>query len=249
MANRWIFLCIAFINKNISISIDNQMKLTERLPPNHLHSLATLKQISLHWNSNLGFVFPEKFTALNIYSISNRSLDAYTCGENGDLYAWNVKDWRLNITTSEKAGAVNDDIIPISRESSYRICDSRSHLNLIPRFDFNPALEMCHKINGKMFFNEKSFVELVNLAGKQEGVGSVKAMFFWLPFTDNKGEGVFRNIYTNKTFDNIDKYWSDGQPNGGDTQNNLIWDSLASERGLWDLKDVPDYFRDFLQKK
>ena len=233
-SNRWIFLCIVLSNNNISISLDKQVKLTSTLEDNQIQTLAGLKHIQLSWyNEFMHFHFAEKFTFFNIHS-NAKPLVELNCGESGDLYAWDTGDWRL---VNRARGS--ETLPPTSQESTYRICESQFQLLSLPPLYFHPALKICNSINGKMFYADNVFVELIGLEATRLG----KDRHFWVPFTDEVEEGVFRNVYTNATFDNISQFWSVGQPNGGRSDSNLSWKPKVATGGLWDVSDEHDHSR------
>ena len=49
---------------------------------------------------------------------------------------------------------------------------------------------------------------------------------YWLPYTDETEEGIFKNIFTNSNFNN--SLFVEGYPKGGKQKNHLIWDTGLS---------------------
>ena len=196
-------------------------------------SLAGLQGINVYWSrfNLLKKIFPEKFTLFGIYS--NVKPDDLNCGDIGDLYAWNIKGWKFYEETY-----INKSIIPVSRESSYRICDSQFKLITLPAQYFHPSLELCSRVGGEMFYEENIFQELVDLEGSRFG----SPTSFWIPYSDQKDENVWRNVYSDERLTSTgDRFWARGQPNGGKTQNYLEWS--PDKEGVWDITDKADVFR------
>ena len=164
---------------------------------------------------------PEKFTLINIHS-NKGSPDNHQCGESGDLYAWNIDDWKLYESGKEQ-------IISISQESIYIISENLAKLKYLPLLPFYTALELCYKMNGHMYYENKAFFELNLLEGLR--FGPIKV---WTPFTDLLEEGQFRNIFNNKTFQDISRFWLEQEPNGGRSENFVGLHSDGSSIGLYD---------------
>ena len=164
---------------------------------------------------------PEKITLINIHS-NKGSPDNYQCGERGDLYAWNINDWKLYESGEEK-------IVSISQESIYMISENLAKLKYLPLLPFYTALELCNKMNGHMYYEDKAFFELILVEGLRSGYISV-----WTPFTDLLEEGQFRNIFNNETFQDISRFWLEQEPNGGRSENFVGLHSDGSSIGLYD---------------
>ena len=181
---------------------------------------------------------PEKFTLINIHS-NKGSPDNHQCGESGDLYAWNIDDWKLYESGKEQ-------IISISQESIYIISENLAKLKYLPLLPFYTALELCNKMNGHMYYENKAFFELNLLEGLR--FGPIKV---WTPFTDLLEEGQFHNIINNETFEDISRFWLEQEPHGGKSENFVGLYSNGSIIGLED--DNPyqrrsrekDYFNHF----
>ena len=190
-SNSWVHVCFQFnlLDQNIiSIAINNKMKHKANLGDTHQTVLSSLKSINIWMEKELhGNRYLEKITLINIYNL-DKDADGITCGESGNIYKWAANDWTINATQK--------DFEPtITTESTHIICTKDTKLVKLPELDFQDAVESCSKVNGRMFFEEDSFRELIFLEGERNEEKS----YFWIPFTDVYEEGILRNIYNNAT--------------------------------------------------
>ena len=228
--HRWIFICVLLNKTQIKISMDNHVWVETNLDG---YVMETLEGITFDWNYKYIKYkeIPEKLTLINIHS-NKRSPDLYQCGERGDLYAWNIDDWKLYESDEEK-------VVTKSIESFYMISDHRNKLKYLPPFPFFTSLGMCMKINGYMYYEENIFFELNLVEGLH--LGPIKV---WTPFTDVLEEGTFRNIINNKTYHNISRLWNFAQPNGGDIENFVALYTDGDSIGLSDTNHNKKRTRD-----
>ena len=135
-----------------------------------------------------------------------------------------MKDWQ-----DVAGGNANAPLTAL--ESTHRVCQVSNKPKLkvfmLPKLNFAQSQSLCGKIKGSLFYEDKIFVELMLMEQQRSG----KGLFIWIPYTDVAEEGTWRNVYTNLTFVDMEKYLEPGQPNGGTTDNCMSWDS---EGGLWD---------------
>ena len=220
-SNSWIFLCLSYdpVKQEISLGLDNTIAFSHKIENSRIKFPASVEKLDIWWENIFDYTtFPDKFTQLNIHS-NQRSVDKFLCGEPGDLYAWSVAGWNSRVGDRSLA-------ILTSQESTYQTCQAHFQVYSIPGHGFYDAMTMCREINGNLFFEDTVFQELILL--EEERLKRKK--IWWIPYTDDHEEGVFRNVYTNSTFNNITEYYTLGEPNGGTSQSCLIW-FLG---GLWD---------------
>ena len=232
MSNSWIFLCISLniLKQEISLAISNKIVFFHKFDKTLMKVPQDIKKLSIWWNNEvLGFKFPEKITLLNIYS-NDRKLDKFECGEPGDLYSWNVEGWQNRVRNQNLT-------LLISQESTYQTCKAQFQVYALPRLNHNVSLEICAKINGNQFYENTVFQELRSLEQKRDGQRGM----FWIPYTDDKEEGVWRNVYNDSTFTNITEYFALGQPNGKRWDNSLACNS----KGLWDVPGLSKKYSSF----
>ena len=226
VSNRWIFTCLSFdiLNQEISYGIDNQVLFNQKLDKSK--APYDVQNVSIWWeNGILDFTFPEILTLVNIHT-NDRTVDKYACGEPGDLYSWKVEGW-INADDEQNFALLT------SQESTYQICQAKFQVYSLPELNLLNAMKTCENINGNLYFGDKEFIELVNLEGNKYK----KAISIWIPYTDEKEEGVFVDLYSNATFQNIEEHFLPGQPNGGRTENCLI-----EFKGMRDFNCVKDCF-------
>ena len=222
MTNSWIFLCMSWnsLDQAVSFAISNKIVFSHKLKYSLQIAPKNVQKISLWWGSLLGvFTLPDKFALLNIHS-KVKELDKHVCGEPGDLYHWQVEGW-TNI------GWEQNLTLPTSIESTHLICQSQFQVYSLPKLNYFDALRTCRQINGNQYYENMVFQEFLNLEQQRN-----KVIDFWVPYTDDKEEGVWRSIYNDSDVVNLTKYFTLGQPNGGNTSNILCGDVSY---GLWDI--------------
>ena len=135
----------------------------------------------------------------------NKSVDAYNCGEPGDLYAWNATSWK-----NEKSNTT----VKITKQIKQLVCANKAVL-ILPAKTFNDSLKNCSAVTGGNLFNVEhaEFLEII----RQHLEPKVN---FWLPFTYKEEEGSFVNIYTNSSFNNS-LFFPFGRP-GPSTKENYV---------------------------
>ena len=233
ISNIWIFICMGFdlVKQEISFGIANKIVFHYK----HATSLIALhdvNNVNIWWEDHFNDIkFPEKFSLFNIHS-NDRTVDKFKCGEPGDIYSWNVEAWKNSI--NEK-----NTTFTVSKESTYQTCQASFQVYALPKLRFSNSVKLCNKVNGEMYYEDPSLMELAHLEGYRNKKKWETTYPFWLPYTDEDEEGVFRNIFTNSIFENLTSYASIGQPNGGRKENCLYW----SPYGLWDMScEVTNYF-------
>ena len=93
------------------------------------------------------------------------------------------------------------------------------------------ALSSCTAINNGTLFNgdHLDFLENINLLGSIE---------YWMPYTDVKVEGEFRNFYDPaKLFDATLFY--PGEPNGGKSENYIYYKTVQKGAGTVYVMEQP----------
>ena len=228
--NCWIYLCMSFdlLKQEISLGIANNSVFRHKLEDSQIKAPADVQKISIWWEDEIfGVRFPEKITLINIHS-NDRKVDKFKCGEPGDIYSWKMEGW--------KSGKQNLALLT-SLESNYQTCQSIFQIHILPKLYFYDALKMCKNILGSMYYEDTVFEELTYLKGNKK---PFTELGFWIPYTDEKGEGVFRNVYSNSTFKNITEYFMLGQPNGKGYENCLNFKLRSA--GLWDSTCLENYF-------
>ena len=220
--NRWIFICISLdhLNQEMSIGLANKVAFSHKIENSLIKLPVDVQKLYIWWeNVFRGITVPDKFTLLNIHN-NNRRVDRFQCGEPGDLYSWKVDGW-----TSMLGG--KSLTLLTSKESTHQTCQGQSQVYALPELHFYDAMKKCSKIFGHLYFEDLAFQELVLL---EENRNTKPHLSFFIPYTDEKDEGVYRNEYTGSTFINISEYFLLGEPNGGSSQSCLAW-FLG---GLWD---------------
>ena len=208
VSNRWLFTCISFdlLNQEIAIGLDNNFFFGHKLEDLDIRAPHDVQYVNIWWeNEYLGIKFPEKFTLLNIHS-NDRNVDQFKCGESGDLYAWNVEGWT-------SIGQKENPNLLTSKESTYKACQSQFQVNALPRLNMDDSVKLCNKTNGQLYFEDTVFHELRDLEGYSKDIK------YWIPYTDEQEEGVFRNLYSKEIFENVSAYFRAGQPNGNHADN------------------------------
>ena len=213
ISNSWIFTCVAFdlLTQEISLGIGNTVLYNQKLDTSKTNIPYNVQNISIWWeNGILDFKFPDKLTFVNIHT-NDRTVDKYACGEPGDLYSWKVEGW---------INADDEQNLPLltSKESTYQICQAKFQVYSLPELNLYNAMKICKNINGNLYYEDTKFNELVNLEGKKKK----KALSVWIPYTDEKDEGVFVDVYSASIFENIAEHFLPGQPNGARSENCLI---------------------------
>ena len=135
----------------------------------------------------------------------NKSVEAYSCGEPGDLYAWNATSWNNKQINSTKN---------ITKQIKQLVCANKDVL-ILPRKSLSESLKYCSSITGGNLFQgaHEDFLEIIR---QPTGLNE-----FWLPYTDGAELGSFINIYSNSSF-NVSLF-AYGEPNGGNNFNSLFW--------------------------
>ena len=139
-----------------------------------------------------------------------KSVDAYSCGEPGDLYAWNASSWKNEQSNST---------VKITQHIKQLVCANKDVL-ILPSKSFSESLKACSEITGgKMYYEDHDdFLKIPR---------SKAYITKWLPFTDEAGEGSFMNIYSNAPFNM--SLFAPGEPKGGNKCNFLYWYSRNNE--------------------
>ena len=214
-SNNWVFICITvdLFNQEISLAISNTIvfqKVRSDIQIPH-----DVQKVEISWLN-----FPEKLTLINIHS-TERTEDKFICGEPGDLYSWNLKGWH-------NEGSKPNDTLLTSKELTYQICNTLLPVYVLPKMSFLHGIKMCKSMGGIMYYEHTAFEELMQL--EEEGK-PLAEMGVFIPYTDEKEEGVFRHVNTGKPLKNITDYFMRGQPNGGRQENCLVLNSIR----LWDV--------------
>ena len=234
ISNGWIFTCFTFdiLNQEISFGIANKVLFSQKLDTSQTKVPYDVKDASIWWlNGLLDFTFPEKLTLFNIYN-NDKTVDKYTCGEPGDIYAWKVDGWNVEGWKSIDDG--QNLTILTSQESTNQACQSKFQVYSLPELNLYNAMKTCENINGNLYFDfDTKFNELVYLEGNKKS----KAISVWIPYTDEIEEGVFVDVYSDKIFENIEETFLLGQPNGARSENCLI-----EFKGMRDFNCVKDCF-------
>ena len=224
ITNRWVFFCLSLdlLNQTVSIAISNKVVFSKNLNISKTKAPNDVRKLNIWWqNKYYGLSIPEKFTMLNIYN-NYKNLDKFMCGEPGDLYAWNLKEWESRVEGHNSTPRT-------SMESTFQICQTEFQVYTLPELNYSDALKTCSKMHGNQYYENKAFQEIRNLKVKQNN--------FWVPYTDTREEGVWRNVYNNSNVIDFTEHFVPGQPNGGKLENFLVWDEL----GLWDVRARFDY--------
>ena len=235
ISNSWIYVCIEFdtLNQEMLLALANKVVFQQNLKTLGMIVPNNLDKLKIWWdNTFFDVTFPDKISLLNIHS-NDRPVDKFKCGEPGDLYSWNVEDWKSGV------GDKNLTLLT-SQESKYQACQADFQVYALPGMNFHDSKKTCESTNGYMYFEDTIFQELIHL----EGVRNIKSKFwgamhpFWIPYTDEEEEGDFKNVYSNRTLTIMKDLFLKGQPNGGHIENCLQWSSV----GLWDSDCVNKYF-------
>ena len=206
-SNRWLFACLSFdlVKQELAFSLDNRNLTLSKLGNSTVADFENASQLKIWWdNTYLEFQYPEKLSLVNIFSRDNLDAGDIECSEQGDIYAWKASDW------------ASEEDLTIDFDSTQKICTKQATFLALPYTNFGTAFSACSRFKGQIFYEEDMFKELASL-GKKVSSNTV----FWLPFTDLVEEGNFLHLYTNETFDSIDEYYFDGEPDGGDSENCL----------------------------
>ena len=126
---------------------------------------------------------------------------------------WEAMRWdQVGGTNDLVTGAIN------VKEICTKISEEPVTLPLI--WNFNTALETCKKLgSGKITgFSQTeniSEVDFLTIYGKEYK----DCEYFWTPYSDEKEEGRYREVYTGEEISSFD--WESGQPNGDRMENIL----------------------------
>ena len=216
ITNRWIFFCLSLdlLNQTVSLAISNKVVFFQNL--NISKTKADVRKLNIWWqNEAYDLSIPEKFTMLNIHS-NYKNLDKFMCGEPGDLYAWNLKEWESRVEG-------HNSTLRTSMESTFQICQKEFQVYTLPELNYFDALKTCSQMHGNQYYENKAFQEMRSLKANQNK--------FWVPYTDTREEGVWRNVYNDSNIIDFTEHFVPGQPNGGKLDNFLLWDDV----GLWDI--------------
>ena len=233
VSNKWIFICIAFdlLNQEISIRITAEIVFFHKLESTQIRAPYHVRYVNIWWEDKYRNIkFPDKFTLLYIHS-NEKTVDTFKCGEPGDIYSWKVEGWNSSIKEQNHTPL-------ISQETTYQACQLNYQVYALPRLNMYDSVDLCKKINGQMYYENPSYQEMVKIEGYRKTNNWEAIRPFWIPYTDEKDEGVFRNIYSEiDIFRNISEYFTPGQPNGGRNDNCLQYSSKL----LYDVNCVSDY--------
>ena len=142
----------------------------------------------------------------------NKSAEAYSCGEPGDLYSWNATSWELDkhpYFFYDKSNSTPT----ITKQIKQLVCANKEFLK-IPRNSLHDSQKNCTAMTGGNLLqgDHAEFPEII----KQSGLNVC-----WLPYTDEEEEGSFKNTYSNDAF-NVSLF-TPGYPKGGKKNNLIMW--------------------------
>ena len=232
-SNYWIFICIRFdiLTKELALGIDNKMVFQRKLEDQQSEFLDKVQNVNIWWeNKHLGLKRPEKFTLFNIHSIT-QPVHNYTCGAPGDIFSWEVKNW-----VNRGADDMKQNLkVTTSKESTHKTCQTSHQVFALPNLKFHDALTFCENINGRVYYEDTVYEELIILENNRDK----NKIFFWLPYADEKEEGIFNNVYSGLESGNITSKFFPNQPNGGRAENCLTW--RLNSGGIWDTSCFDSY--------
>ena len=147
---------------------------------------------------------------------SPASLSKSPCGKKGSYLAW-----------SEMTFTRSGENVFESEEKDEDVCDVLPHSYdvLLPgKRSWTSVNHLCKVLGSGTMTGVEDDQDLKNLADQVEGV-SESCPALWLPLSDEKKEGVWENTNSNSPAKFLP--WSDGQPNGLETQNHAIVDMTS----------------------
>ena len=158
-----------------------------------------------------------------------QELSGKPCMHTGDILSWNPEDWK-----------VEGSHLQLVEEDKESVCEQQdNYLVAIPvEMDIMEALEICRdKLNRSILPYQADLTSLQSFATWYTNtVGAFDKI--WVPFSDDKQEGVFLNL--NDQTEAVFLPWGISQPNGGSGQNyvsfshNLDYrDNPADREGIW----------------
>ena len=154
----------------------------------------------------------------------NKSVEAYNCGEPGDLYAWKVEprnSWRIEASTLPvKLTGQNKQVVCAKKES-----------NIFPRKSINESLKYCSAITGRNILqaDQRDFIEIIRQPSGPK--------YCWLPLKNEVDEERFNNKYASSSFEI--SLLASGKPSTGEKLNLLFW--RYYENGAFDDNEMYKY--------
>ena len=155
-----------------------------------------------------------KVTGVNIFSSSlsvermQRMTAEGICFEKGDYLAWEDMEWVLH--GQARIGIIDHEVT----------CKRKSYTNLFyARFqDWETCMRHCKKL-GSRVPSVSNFHDWLKLQKSLKEAKVLNTMYFWLPISDRRKEGEWRDFYTGDVIQNYTHPWIRSEPNGGNEQN------------------------------
>ena len=202
----WLNMCAA-INpgkRQLSASIDNTIVVEAEYEPRSFRSLK-IKPNSYH-----GFYLPEKVTMFNIHRLT-QNWHLKECGEEGDLYAWNARDWRDR----------DLDQVPITQSVKNIVCKNLP-IRILPSLVFDDAVDICDKLNhGQLYFGDIEEFKQIIIHNNHKVDG--RYLEFWIPYRAfGADDGNYYNIYNRSLKHDPSLFYENGENPGRDCCTILI---------------------------
>ena len=193
--------------------------------PQSLKNIFRLGKIS-HPNEKAS-QFSGKVTNINIVKEENNKLHDIAnriCEQNVSLdLSWDAMRW-------EQIGGRNNSNIRNIDIDITEICTKANEEPVtLPLFwSFDTALHLCNKLgNGKItgFLHPENISDVDFLS--RYGRNYKSCVYFWTPYSDEKEEGNFCEVYSGKEISKFD--WGNHQPNGERTENIIALQSESNK--------------------
>ena len=130
------------------------------------------------------------------------------CFEKGDYLAWEDMEWVLH--GQARIGIIDHEVT----------CKRKSYTNLFyARFqDWETCMRHCKKL-GSRVPSVSNFHDWLKLQKSLKEAKVLNTMYFWLPISDRRKEGEWRDFYTGDVIQNYTHPWIRSEANGGNEQN------------------------------